>query len=77
MNDSGSRTEWVCGSNTGGLRSESSSDSATGPEASRSTSVRIPRAVSSSTSSNGPVPRRSWMRSSSKRVNSMSRRLLL
>ena len=77
LNDSGSVAVCVCGSKTGGLRSESSSDSATGPDASRSTSARIPRAVSSSTSANGPCPSRSPTPRTSNRVNSVSRRLLL
>jgi len=50
LNAAGTVTEWVAGSNTGGLRSASANDSATGPTASRLTSSRMPRAVSSSTS---------------------------
>ena len=50
LNPSGMRTEPVCGSNTGGCRSASANDSAIGPVASRFTSSRMPRAVSSSTS---------------------------
>jgi len=48
LNESGSATECVWGSNTGGLRSASTNDSATGPSASRLISVNISRAVSAS-----------------------------
>ena len=65
------------GSKTGGLRSLSSYDAARSSRASRSTSVRIERAVSPSTSAKGPWPRTSSRPSTSKRLNSMSRRLLL
>ena len=47
---SGIRTDAVPGSNTGGFRSASAKDSAIGPVASRFTSSRMPRAVSSSRS---------------------------
>ena len=47
---SGIVTVAVAGSNTGGCRSASAKDSAIGPVASRFTSSRMPRAVSSSTS---------------------------
>ena len=77
LKDSGRVTAPVAGSNTGGLRSPSVNDSATGPSASLLTSASMSRAVSSSISANGPVPRTSWRPSSSKRLNSMSRRLLL
>ena len=50
LNASGIVTECVAGSKTGGLRSASANDSAMGPVASRLTSSRIPRAVSSSIS---------------------------
>jgi hypothetical protein len=50
LNDSGIVTEPVAGSKTGGLRSASENDSASGPVARRFTSSRMPRAVSSSTS---------------------------
>src|SRR5665647_3431427 len=50
MNDAGSFTELVAGSNTGGLRSESSRLSASSFSARRPTSCRISRAVSWSTS---------------------------
>ncbi len=73
--DSGTRTELVAGSKTGGLRSASARDSASGPVASLSTSARMPRAVSSSRSAYGGLPSRSWRRSTSNRLNSMSRRL--
>ncbi len=77
LNDSGIVTLCVPGSKTGGLRSESAHDSATGPTARRSTSASMSRTVSSSTSANGPVPSSFWRSSTSKRLNSMSRRLLL
>ena len=77
LNASGMRTDEVAGSNTGGLRSASANESAIGPVASRSTSARIPRAVSSSTSGKYSEPSTSWRRSTSNRLNSMSRRLLL
>ena len=77
LKDSGRVTAPVAGSNTGGLRSPSANDSPTGPSASLLTSASMSRAVSSSISANGPVPRTSWRPSSSKRLNSMSRRLLL
>ena len=77
LNDSGSVTLLVAWSKTGGLRSASVKDSATGPTASLLTSASMSRAVSSSTSANGPVPRISCRPSTSKRLNSMSRRLLL
>jgi hypothetical protein len=76
-NDSGSVTVPVAGSKIGGLRSASAKDSATGPIASRLISASMSRAVSVSTSANGPVPRSSWRPSTSKRLNSMSLRLLL
>ena len=76
-NDSGIVTLPVAGSKTGGLRSASANDSATGPIASLLTSASMSRAVSSSTSANGPAPSSSWRPSTSKRLNSMSRRLLL
>ena len=77
LKDSGMVTSPVAGSKTGGLRSPSTSDSATGPVASRLTSASMSRAVSSSTSAKGPAPRISWRPSTSNRLNSMSRRLLL
>jgi hypothetical protein len=69
--------ELVAGSNTGGLRSPSSKESASTPVASRLTSSRIVRATSSSTSAKGPVPRISRLPNTSNRLNSRSRRLLL
>ncbi len=77
LKDSGIVTSPVAGSKTGGLRSLSANESATGPSASLLTSASMSRAVSSSTSANGPVPRTSWRPSTSNRLNSMSRRLLL
>ena len=56
LNDSGSATECVSGSNTGGLRSASTNDSATGPSASRLISASISRAVSASRSVYSPSP---------------------
>ena len=50
LKPSGIATDAVAGSNTGGWRSASAKDSAIGPVASRFTSSRMPRAVSSSTS---------------------------
>ena len=75
LNDSGSVTEFVAGSKTGGLRSASTKDAATGPSASRRISASTPRAVSASICSNGPVPNRSLVSRNSKRLNSRSRRL--
>ena len=75
--DSGRVTEWVSGSNTGGFRSPSANDSPTGPSAKRATSAMMPRAVSSSISVNGGVPRSASVPSTSNRLNSMSRTLLL
>ena len=43
LNGSGSVTEWVLGSNVGGLRSLSANDSAIGPSASRAISPSISR----------------------------------
>ena len=43
LNDSGSVTEWVLGSKTGGLRSASANDSASGPSASRAISPSMSR----------------------------------
>jgi Rrf2 family protein len=62
-----------------GLRPEAVeyNDSARSSRASRSTSARIERAVSPSISSNGPVPSTSSRPSTSKRLTSMSLRLLL
>ena len=73
----GQRSGVVFGSKTGGLRSASANDSARSSRASRSTSLRIDCAVSASTSANGPSPRTSSRLSTSKRLNSMSRMLLL
>ena len=75
LNDSGMVTEKVSGSNTGGLRSASTNDAASGPLATFSSSVSTPRAVSASISANGPVPIRSPAPKTSKRLNSRSRRL--
>jgi hypothetical protein len=75
LNDSGSVTEWVAGSNTGGFRSASVKDSASGPSANLRISASTPRAVSASICSNGPVPNRSLVSKNSKRLNSRSRRL--
>ena len=50
LNDSGSVTVCVLGSNTGGLRSASANDSAIGPSASLAISPSISRAVSTSRS---------------------------
>ena len=50
LNASGSVTVWVLGSKTGGLRSPSSKDSATGPSARRAISASISVAVSASKS---------------------------
>ena len=75
MKDSGSVTECVLGSNTGGWRSESSSDSASTSDDRRSTSLRMVRAVSTSMSAYGPVPSTLSRPSISNNVNSMSRRL--
>ena len=77
LNASGIVTVCVAGSNTGGLRSASAQDCATGPVASRSASASMSRATSSSTSANGPLPSSCWRSSTSNRLNSMSRRLLL
>ena len=77
LKPSGMRTEPVSGSNTGGCRSASANESATGPEASRFTSSRMPRAVSSSISGKYYDPSSSWRPSTSNRLNSMSLRLLL
>jgi hypothetical protein len=71
---SGRVTEEVAGSNTGGLRSASAKDSASGPSASRRISASTPRAVSTSIWANGPVPNRSLVSRNSKRLNSRSRR---
>ena len=75
LNDSGSVTECVAGSKTGGLRSASTKDAAIGPSASLRISASTPRAVSASICSNGPVPKRSLVSRNSKRLNSRSRRL--
>ncbi len=77
LNASGMRTDEVAGSNTGGLRSASAKESAMGPVASRLTSSRIPRAVSSSISGKRSEPSTSCRPSISNRLNSMSLRLLL
>ncbi|AMC62049.1 Uncharacterised protein [Mycobacterium tuberculosis] len=76
LNDSGSITEWVFGSKTGGLRSPSTNDSATGPSASRLTSASMSRAVSTSTSLNSPWPKALSTPSTSNRLKTWSRTLL-
>ena len=73
----GTVTVWLAGSNTVGVRSESSNDAARSSLASRSTSRSAIRAVSASTSSNGPTPSTRSRSRSSNRTNSTSRRLLL
>ncbi len=77
LNDSGSVTEWVFGSNTGGLRSPSTNDSAIGPSASRLISVSISRAVSTSRSLYSPWPNALSTPNTSNRLNTWSRTLLL
>ncbi len=67
----------VAGSNTGGLRSASAKESASGPTASRFTSASTLCIVSVSSSWYGGLPSTSCRRSTSNRLNSMSRRLLL
>ena len=54
--DSGMRTDPVAGRKTGGFRSASAKDSASGPVASRSSSPRMPRTVSSSSSGYWGLP---------------------
>ena len=75
-NDSGMVTEPSVGSSTGGVRSDSSSESPMGPSASSATWCSTSRAVSTSMSSNGAVPSTSPRSSTSKSMNSMSRTLL-
>ena len=77
LNDSGSVTERVFGSKVGGLRSESANDSAIGPSASRAISVSISRAVSASRSLYSPSPSALSTPSTSNRLNTWSRTLLL
>jgi hypothetical protein len=77
LKDSGSFTEWVLGSNTGGLRSESANDSAIGPSASRAISPSISVAVSASRSAYAPSPSALSTPSTSNRLNTWSRTLLL
>lgn len=64
----------VSGSKTGGLRSASVKDSASSFSARRETSSRMLLAVSTSISANGPLPYSLSRPSTSKRLNSMSRR---
>ena len=77
LNDSGSVTECVSGSKTGGLRSPSTNDSATGPSASRLISVSISWAVSTSRSLYSPWPNALSTPNTSNRLNTWSRTLLL
>ncbi|SHW37935.1 Uncharacterised protein [Mycobacteroides abscessus subsp. abscessus] len=70
---SGMATEWVSGSKTGGLRSPSANESASGPSARVRISARKVRAVSSSSSGNSSPPNTCWILKSSKRLNSRSR----
>ena len=73
--DSGMRTELVCGSNTGGLRSASAKDSASGPAAIRSSSAEDAAGGFLVQVGVRGLASRSWRRSTSNRLNSMSRRL--
>ena len=77
LKDSGIATEWVLGSNTGGLRSASANDSAIGPSASRAISPSISVAVSASRSAYAPCPSALSTPNTSNRLNTWSRTLLL
>src|ERR1700742_4249426 len=76
-NDSGNVTECVAGSKTGGLRSPSTNEAATGPSASRLISFSISWAVSASTSPYSPWPNAWSTPNTSNRLNTWSRTLLL
>ena len=69
LNDSGSVTVWVFGSNTGGLRSPSTNDAASGPSDSRAISPSISIAVSVSRSVKLPSPKALSTPKTSNRLN--------
>lgn len=74
LKEAGTGAVLVSGSKTGGLRSASVKDAASSFSERRVSSSRMLLAVSVSISANGPVPYSLSRPSTSKRLNSMSRR---